>query len=44
MTDIALNLRHAEVRKLKKGKRRASLADVPSEWLPESMRVQLKKQ
>ncbi|CAD6569495.1 MAG: hypothetical protein CYPHOPRED_003397 [Cyphobasidiales sp. Tagirdzhanova-0007] len=34
MTDIKLSTRHADVRKLKKGKRRATIADIPKEWLP----------
>ncbi|KAL7007313.1 37S ribosomal protein S24, mitochondrial [Cystobasidiomycetes sp. EMM_F5] len=34
MQDIPLDLRHAEVRKLKKGKRRATIKDFPVDWLP----------
>jgi len=34
MKDIPLDLRHAEIRSIKKGKRRAELAKVPKDWLP----------
>lgn len=43
MSDVKLNLNHAKVKKAKKGKRVASLADFPESWLAPELRKGVKK-
>jgi hypothetical protein len=41
MSDIALDTRHSDAHKAKKGKKKATSADFPREWLPEHVRAKL---